>query len=452
MNTRLFGVLLALACWVGLVAIRALFFRQPLVWGAVLLQLGLVLMGAIIFWQWITVMLERQAQEVRQRTRNLEALHAASIALTTEHDLTLVLQKVVDLSRSLLNAKYGALGILDEAGEHIEQIITSGISPAVRNGLDHFPHEQSLPNAPIVERQSIRIANIEIDPRARGFPAHHPAMHSFLGVPIVSKGRIFGNLYLADKQPSPDGTGANDVRQSSLAFTQEEQEILEMFANQAAIAIENVQLYHQNQQIAVLQERERFGVDLHDGVIQSLYAIGLMLDDSRHRLEDDPSSSRAALDGSLQGLNQVIDDIRHYIHNLRNYQFEGRNLQQGLEELAREVQMYSVARVRMEIDSVAVKRVTPPQTKELLYIVREALTNIRKHAHASEVTIQLVRIEEEIILSVQDNGLGLEPTQIDLDAWHGLRNMRERALALQGKLEIESAPNHGTTIRVTLPA
>lgn len=454
MNTKLlgpFGVLLAITCWGGLIALRHFAFAQPAQLVPTLVELALVFVGSLIFWRWIINTLERQAAEVRQRTHHLEALHAASITLTTEHDITQVLQKVVDLSRSLINAKYGALGVLDEDNEHISQMITSGMSPAARAQMDRFPQGHGLLGAPIKERASVRVDDIGKDPRSRGFPPNHPAMHTFLGVPIISKGRMFGNLYMADKLPGPHQTQPRKPGAEALAFSQEDQDILEMFANQAAIAIENAQLYRQNQQLAIVHERERFGMDLHDGIIQSIYAIGLMLDNTRHRLDEDPAASRRRIDEAIAGLNQVIVDIRSYIHDLRTHQFRGRDLQQGLEELARDLQTYSVMGVTVTIDPQALKRITSQQTKDLLQIAREALTNVRKHAHATQVHIRLAAVPEGTLLEIADNGIGLNGAAGGSTQGHGLRNMRERALNLNGRLRLGQCPEGGTRVEVIIP-
>jgi signal transduction histidine kinase len=405
------------------------------------------------------------------------------MALTTEHDLTEVLQKVVDLSRSLLNAKYGALGILDEDGENIDQMITSGLSPHARAQMDRFPFGSGLLAAPIKERRSVRVGTIAADDRARGFPPNHPAMHTFLGVPIMSKGRMFGNLYLADKLPDVHTEEPAHLIRGAVAFSQEDQELLEMFANQAAIAIENAQLYRQNQQLAIFHERERFGMDLHDGVIQSIYAIGLMLDDARHRFPTDPSAAQQGIDNAISGLNRVISDIRSYIHDLRTHQFQHRNFQQDLEELVRDLQTYSILDVDLELDPVATTRINQRIAKDLLPIAREALTNVRKHAHATAVKIQLQRHDTGIALSIVDNGIGLAQTNggglagnhdphhangthssqpeaappyqhghgSRPSAGQGLRNMHERAEKLHGTLKVTSAHEGGTQVEVCIP-
>jgi signal transduction histidine kinase len=191
-------------------------------------------------------------------------------------------------------------------------------------------------------------------------------------------------------------------------------------------------------------------MDLHDGVIQSIYAIGLMLDDSRHRLADDPQGARATLDSAINGLNRVITDIRSYIHDLRTHQFQGRNLQQGLEEMVRDLQTYSILNIDMDIDPGALARISPPATQDMLQIAREALSNIRKHAHATQIRIRLARTPDGITFTIADNGVGL-PADAYNNGGHGLHNMCERATHLNGHLQLHTLPSGGTQVELTLP-
>ena len=224
-----------------------------------------------------------------------------------------------------------------------------------------------------------------------------------------------------------------------------------MFARQAAIAIENAQLYHQNQQIAIMQERERIGMDLHDGVIQSIYAIGLLLDDTQHRLTDDSDMVRQRISDAIGGLNDVIRNIRSYIHDLKSHQFRGRSLDLGLEELARELRMYSLLDVQVEIDSGACTSITPEQTNEIMHIAQEALVNIRKHAHASSVKMELTGTDEQLMLTIEDDGSGFGENGRNSDSGHGLRNMHERAQRLSAKIEISGNARQGTRVALVVP-
>ena len=160
-----------------------------------------------------------------------------------------------------------------------------------------------------------------------GFPEHHPEMRSLLGVPIKTKGKVIGDLYLVEKLDSNHPDSGKIIR-----FTEEDKQILEMFATQAAIAIENARLYRQVQQLAILEERQRFGMDLHDGVIQSIYAVGLMLEDIQRRIHTEPDVAKEGIFNSIKSLNTAMSDIRNYILDLRPQHFQGRDIVQGMED------------------------------------------------------------------------------------------------------------------------
>jgi signal transduction histidine kinase len=233
-------------------------------------------------------------------------------------------------------------------------------------------------------------------------------------------------------------------------FTAQDQDVLEMFATQAAIAIENAQLYRQRQQLAILQERERFGMDLHDGIIQSIYAVGMTLEDAEQQIPQDPRSAQSHVAQAIQNLNDVIRDIRNYILDLRPQRFQGRDLTRGLEELAREFRANTFLTVNLNCDPLEPNLLTPEQTVEILHIAQEALTNIRKHARATRVEIDLIRDARAIDLEIQDDGGGIAQDQPNGRGGHGLQNMRERARALGGDLVVEPREGGGTRVGLHL--
>lgn len=385
----------------------------------------------------------------------LEAVRQASLALTTDLDLNSVLQKVVDGCRALVHARYGALGVLDEEGKQIEQFITSGVTPEEWARIGPPPRGHGVLGVILREQRTLRINNLQEDSRARGVPAHHPVMHSFLGVPIISKGRVLGNLYLTDKEP-PHGAparpaAAGDGEEDPRYFSAQDQMLVEMFALQAAIAIEHAVLHRQARQLAIARERERFGMDLHDGIIQSIYAIGLMLDDTRFEVGVNPKEVRARIETAVKGLNDVITDIRGYITDLGSRRFRNRDLYSGLAELAQDVQANSFLRVYLDVDAEAARRADPAQSAELLHIAQEAIANVRKHAHASSIWINLGQEEGAITLEVRDNGAGFLLDQVHTRRGRGLENMRERAAELGGRLEMESVPGRGTRLVASMP-
>lgn len=440
---RWLAIFLPPAFWIGVLYVRSELFHETRTPEGDIFGVVLITLGAALFSIWIFNIVEEREAEIKLRSEQLRALHDAALTLTTELDLAAVLQKVVELARELVHAQYGALGVLEANGEFIEQFITSGITPEQRAKLGALPRGHGLLGVLIHEGKPIRIPEISNDPRSSGFPANHPPMHSLLGVPIRSKGRVIGDLYMTDKI-SPDDS-------APVIFTLQDQEVLEMFATQAAIAIENAQLYRQKQQLVVLQERERFGMDLHDGIIQSIYAVGLMLEGVEPDIAENPREAQTRIEQAIHSLNEVIRDIRNYILDLRPQRFQGRDLVRGLEELARDFRANTFLTVNLTSDTLEPDLLTPEQTVEILHIAQEALTNIRKHARASAVDVDLIRDANAVVLEIQDNGSGLPSARENGSAGHGLKNMRERARTLGGELRFDRGESGGTRVELVVP-
>ncbi|MCK4899008.1 MAG: GAF domain-containing sensor histidine kinase [Anaerolineales bacterium] len=415
-------------------------------WQEELIVLGIFTLGTFLFSMRIFRMIDKRETEIQRRTEQLAALNEAALSLTKELDISVVLEKVVNLSRELVNAKYGALGVLDESGESVEQLITSGITQEQRALVGALPNDHGLLGIMIKEGQPLSIPEITEDPRSVGFPPNHPAMHSVLGVPIRSKGKVIGNLYLTDKIPQSSNSGADYT-----VFSEQDQQILEMFSTQAAIAIENAKLYRQSQQLAILQERDRFGMDLHDGIMQSIYAIGLMLEESQHQIKSEPEVVSKVILRATQGLNDVISDIRNYILDLRPQRFQGLDLQSGLNELTRELRVNTFVNVQLHTGVLEHLSLLPDQTAEILHIAKEALTNVRRHAHASNVNISLKCDSTNLFLTIEDDGIGIDPDVADKTMGNGLRNMSDRASALGGEVYVEPCDTGGTRVLMRIP-
>jgi signal transduction histidine kinase len=411
-------------------------------WAQIWPVFGILILGAVLFNVWLFRLIEQREDEVHQRSEQLAALHKAALTLTKEIDLATVLQSVVDEARTLVKAQYGALGVLEQESNYIDQFIVSGITPQQRALLGSPPRGHGLLGALITTGESIRVPNISEDPRSVGFPPNHPPMQSLLGVPISFQGEILGDLYLTDKL-TPTG--------NVTAFSEQDQQLLEMFATQAAVAIKNAQFHRQSQQLTLLQERDRFGMDLHDGVIQSMYGIGLMLEEAQNRFETEAEGGKDLISQAIEGLRRTIHDIRNYIMDLRPQRFQGRDLREGLAELARELRAHSFLSVDIQVETEDLMRLSPEQTVEILHITREALTNVRKHARASQVDIYATSRPDAILLTIADNGIGLDPDRMTTNAGHGLHNMQERAQALGGKFLFTRIESGGMRIQLEVP-
>jgi len=447
---RWLGVFLPMLLWAGVLVVRALAANRVPNWLEWTGELVLVGAGCLVFSNWVATNFERHQREMDQRAQQLESLRQAGIALTTETELEPLLQRVVDESRTLANARYAALGVLSADGNTIDQFIFSGMEPAARDLIGQHPMAKGLLGLFLNSTEPVRIDSIADDPRATGFPALHIPMRTLLGVAIKARGKVLGNLYLADKINPADG--------DPLPFSEMDARTLEMFATHASIAIENARLQQQSKQIAIMRERERFGMNMHDGIIQSLYAIGLILDDAQHRIESEPETARLRIRQTIDDLNQVIRDIRAYIMDLRPQRFEEGALGKGLETLVQNLTAHWSLHVQTKVGpgvSDAIESLGEYGTRlqsEILHIAQEALTNINKHAQATVATVELALEDDELQLTIADNGSGFDVFRIARTSQgNGLRNMQQRARALHGELEIESAPGAGAKLTLMLP-
>lgn len=379
---------------------------------------------------------------VRDRVERLGALEAATRAIAAELDVDRVLQVIVDRLRALVGARYAALGTADGRGR-IERFITSGMEPEVRAAIGHVPRGLGLLGLIIREGRAVRAGDIAAHPASSGFPANHPPMSSFLGVPILLKGRSIGNLYLTDKVDGP--------------FTEEDERLVEMFAAHAAIAIENARLHDLVQRLAVVEERERIGKDLHDGIIQSIYAVGLSLEDVPDLVEDDRPEAIARVDRAIDALNLVISDIRSYILRLRPTDAGDEDPVAALARLGEEFGLHAVVELDMDLAPGAslVRALPPDRHSDLLFIAREALSNVARHSGASLASLRLVGGDGELALVVEDNGRGFDPDAVEgPDAFgrhQGLTNMRDRAVAMGGSFAVERPDGAGARIIVRVP-
>jgi signal transduction histidine kinase len=384
--------------------------------------------------------------EVRGRAERLSALEAATRAVAAELDIDRVLRVIVDRVRELVGARYAALGVADARGR-IERFVTSGITPEIRAAIGEVPHGLGLLGAIIRDGGTVRSEDIASDSRRYGFPAHHPVMRSFLGTAVMVKGRSVGNLYLTDKPGSEP-------------FTEEDQRLVEMFAVHAGIAIENARLHDQVQRLAVVEERERIGKDLHDGIIQAIYAVGLSLEDVPELVEDEAGRSDAVarVDRAIDALNLVIADIRSYILRLRPTAGGPEDPVEALARLGEELGMHTMIDLDVDLGAGAdlMRALPPDRGSDLLFIAREALSNVARHSGASRTTIRLIEDDDTLTLSIEDNGRGFDPARVPgPDAYgrhQGLSNMRDRALGMGGTFGIERPDGAGTRIIVRIPA
>jgi nitrate/nitrite-specific signal transduction histidine kinase len=367
----------------------------------------------------------------------LHALDRATRAIAGELDLDRVLQQNVDSVRELVAARYAALGIVGSDGL-IERFITSGISAAHRARIGGLPRGHGLLGTIIREGVSLRIPDIGTHPDTYGFPPEHPPMHSFLGMPVRVGGQTVGNFYLTEKRDAPE-------------FSEADQELVEMFALHAGIAIQNARLHEEVQKLAIVDERLRISRDLHDGIIQSIYAVSLSLEEVLELIDSDRGAATIRVDRAIDRLHTTIGDIRQFIVGLGPQSDTG--LDAALEATARELLMGSATELTVDVrDAAGVAGRLPPEADhELVQIAREALSNVVRHSEAAHARLRVRVTDDALALRIEDDGTGFEPAR-RLDGSHfGLANLRDRVAALGATLAVESQPGSGTRIVVRLP-
>jgi len=364
----------------------------------------------------------------------LGALEEAARAIAGVLAIEDVLQLIVDRVRDLVDAEYAALGIVDPSGQ-IERFITAGIDSAARAAIGPLPHGRGLLGLIIREGRSYRIPSIAGHPDSSGFPPNHPPMTSFLGVQVVARGKRVGNLYLTDKHGAAE-------------FSAADQSLVETFALHAGIAIDNARLHAQAARVAVADERDRIGRDLHDGIIQALYAVSLSLEDVPDLMSETPTEAARRVDQSIESIHLTIRDIRNFIYGLRPEAIDGSQVVAGIAALAQEVREGGLIDVVATLDPAADPRLAPEAGVELLSLVREALSNAVRHGKPRHVDVLLGRTPDGSILEIADDGVGFDPTATPADGHHGLMNMRVRAEAIGGRLDVESQPGAGTRVRL----
>lgn len=507
------------------------------------------------------------------------ALLEAVTAISSDLDLNTVLTRIVEAATQLTGARYGALGVLG-SDPYLVEFVTTGVTAAQRASIGDPPHGLGILGLLIEQPETLRLDDLTRHPQAVGFPAHHPPMRSFLGVPVRIRGTVFGNLYLTEKddgggftdrdealvealagtagfvienarayglserrrkwleasatlsevlQPPielehglaeltraarsmtgaaatavvhlEDGTAVHTVSAESgtgsmveaaldalddrpwprldadpvdvglegylatlvplrthlvsrgllvilhlpgsTPMPAEERLLLASFADQAGLALDRAQAIEDRSELAVTSDRERIARDLHDVVIQRLFATGLQLQSTALVA---PADVAARIDQAVEALDATIKDIRGTIFELQHDDGEP-SLRADLRRLAREyaplLKFDPVVHTVGPVDSALPREVreqVPP-------VLREALSNLARHAAADHAEITVEVDDRELRITVVDNGVGIGPEAAE----SGLRNARRRASALGGALELTPRRPRGTSFVWRVP-
>ena len=345
-----------------------------------------------------------------------------------------VLQMIVRSARSLVRARYAALGVPDDQGSFAEFVV-DGISERQQKAIGPVPRQHGLLGVLLREGQPIRVDDIRADPRFEWWPAAHPDMSDFLGVPIRDGSDVLGIIFAACKR-DPGG------------FTERDEELLGLFASHAAIALTNARLYERGRELSVLEERARLARELHDAVSQKLFSIRAKASAAGVLVGRDPGRAVAEIESVASLAGQAHAELRAVIDGLAPP-----DLAAG--ELAGSLRSYAVlagrtygAEVRFHAEPLP--ELGPQRETAVYRVAQEALHNALRHSGAAVVCVSLTARRRRVVLEVSDRGRGFAPEAAP--GGLGLSSMRERAASAGGTLTVRSAPGEGTLVRLELPA
>jgi signal transduction histidine kinase len=371
--------------------------------------------------------------------RQAAGLVEAGIALAAELDIESMLQRLAHLARDVVGAGYAAVGVIGDDGS-LTRFVYSGIDEETAAKIGHLPRGVGVLGALIQEGRPLRLRDISDHPRSSGFPEHHPPMKNFLGVPIIARGRIFGRLYFTEKRGRPE-------------FSKDDERIAMTLASQAGVAVENARLTaeirERSEDLAVLEERDRIAKELHDGVIQSIYSVGLSLQGATSLARRDPDTTVKRLEEAIRTLDDVVRDVRSYIFALQPRSVEEKGLRAGIQELAKDLEVNTLAEVSVLLDAAGIDAIDDEDQADVIQMVREILSNVARHAVASEVSVTCALGDGEVMIRFEDNGVGFDPTTVVRG--HGLNNIQDRVTKLGGRLEISPRDPKGTTHVLYIP-
>ena len=366
------------------------------------------------------------------RSGAVRAMSDAVLAIAGERSVDTVLQRIVHSARELVAARYAALGVPDGEG-NFARFITSGMTEEEVEAMGPLPRTHGLLGATLESDRSYRTPDIKRDPRFRGWwPAAHPEMASFLGVPIVARGEVVGAFYLTDKQGAEEFSGAD-------------QELIEMLAPHAAVAMENARLYERSRELSIVEERNRLARELHDSLVQKLFGVVLAAQSAGTLLQRDAAAAGRQIEHLQELAQEAVVELRSLVFQLRPAELETEGLGAALSKHVELLRRAHRAEIGIELQGTP--RLRPGVDEEVFRIAQESLHNALRHARAEHISVRLDEDAGGLRLTVADDGVGFEPEEAGLRSRRlGLTSMEERARALGAQLRIDSAPGRGTTI------
>ncbi|NUP35493.1 MAG: GAF domain-containing sensor histidine kinase [Streptomyces sp.] len=371
----------------------------------------------------------------------LANVSGALLAMSRHLEVRDVLKTIVVSAREVLDAEYAALGVPDDHGG-FAQFVVDGVSEEQWKAIGPLPRQHGILAAMLHDATPQRLADVRLDPRFEGWPDAHPEMSDFIGLPIADGDEVLGALFLANKGcPKPSG---------SCGFTSEDEELLAILAQHAAIALTNARLYERSRELTIAGERARLAHELHDAVSQKLFSLRLTAQAATALVDRDPARAKGELQQIATLAAEAADELRSAVVELRPAALDEDGLVATLRTQIRVLDRAHTARVTFAAHGV--RALPAAQEEALLRVAQEGLHNALRHADPDRVQVTLARHGQGALLRVTDDGAGFDPSAVRRAGRHlGLVSMRDRASGVGGRLTVESAPGKGTVIEMEVP-
>jgi signal transduction histidine kinase len=350
---------------------------------------------------------------------------AASVGGSDE--LGRLLRALVAEAKTATGARYAALGVMGDHGV-LSEFLYDGMTHEQAEKIGHPPMGRGVLGTLIHGGEPLMLTEIVDHADSVGFPEHHPEMHTFLGVPVSASGESFGNLYLTEKEGG---------------FTNDDVIAVEALSHIAGVAIQNVRMQARLRRVAVVEDRQRIARDLHDSVIQDLFAVGLGLQRMVPNLDNEQMAE--GLNDAIDTLDSAVAALRRYIFELRDSRPPVTDIDQRLQDVVSRMGSAYPARVELEIEEID----EGPWADDVVLLVTEALSNALRHSNAEEIRVSVTRDANDLCIEISDQGTGFEATNVGRGL--GLASMRARAESHGGSAFVDTTPGEGTTVRVRIP-
>jgi signal transduction histidine kinase len=374
--------------------------------------------------------------ELTQRNEELELINSLGGAVSSTMEIESLLEVMLDRAMELFEAPAGEVYLHERAENNFKLALHRGEIDDPFWQQAQFRVGEGLIGRVVEGKKPIWAESGEFQGLS-GQNILGSGYRALVVVPLIGRGKVVGILSMAF-----DGDRNLNDRDVGL---------LGAVGAGIGTAIENARLARQGRRLAVLEERVRIGMDLHDGIIQSIYAVGLTLEYTRTLLEENPSDAKEGVEKAIQGLDATIGDLRTYILDLQPSKIQSRALDEAILSLIREFKANTLIEVDLSIEEEIRERLDRNVASVFFHITQEALANVAKHAQASRVWVHIRTLGDDIALQVIDNGQGFDSESAPQRLGHGLSNMEERAYQIGAAFELASNPGEGTTITIRLP-